>query len=336
MKHHSVSLLQALAVVGGLLAVCYVACQGDTKEKMSKTPKVDKPAIPYAKGMFRHVLHPPGQKAARKKNPRQQWYINDHCFYVAPDGKIHWFGITNPYPGGGNFYGPGTHRHIGHATAAKPFGPWKEHKHAIALPKGTSKCIGASFVVRHGDQYVMLYGYNTGFHIAVSKDLQNWKTLKKPKVKLGLAGTRDPCIIRLDDGTYLLYGAAGQQGGAGVGLASSKNCIDWKVEKPALISDVPGAWGPLESPFVLRRGGWYYLFINHSHHQYEETIVFASRDPRKFDWKKPLCTLFSHAAEIFEFNGKTYISHCGIEDQHWRDTGAPYGLYLAELGWLEQ
>jgi hypothetical protein len=104
------------------------------------------------------------------------------------------------------------------------------------------------------------------------------------------------------------------------------------VEHPVLVSDAPGDWGPLESPFVLVHQGLYYLFVNHSHHQYEETLVFVSHDPRRFEWDRPLCTLFGHACEILAWGGKTYISHCGIEDRHWAQDS---GLYLAELGWLE-
>ena len=70
--------------------------------------------------------------------------------------------------------------------------------------------------------------------------------------------------------------------------------------------------------------------------QYEETLVFHSRDPRRFDWTSPLCTLFAHAAEFFDWRGQTYITHCGIEDRHWSDIGAPYGLYMAALDWAER
>jgi hypothetical protein len=117
---------------------------------------------------------------------------------------------------------------------------------------------------------------------------------------------------------------------AAVPLAESRDMKTWKQLPPALVSNVRGKWGPLESPFVHRHGNAHYLFLNHSHHQYCETLVFRSESPYYFDWKKPVCTLFTHAAEIFEWKGKTYISHCGIEDRHW---GKKTGLYLAELDW---
>ncbi len=47
-------------------------------------------------------------------------------------------------------------------------------------------------------------------------------------------------------------------------------------------------------------------------------------------------TLFAHAAELFDWRGQTYITHCGIEDRHWSDIGAPYGLWLATLDWAER
>jgi len=283
--------------------------------------------IPYVKGMFRHVLDPPGQKSDPQK---RKWYINDHCFFVEPDNTIHWFGITNPYPKRGGYYEPGTHLHIGHASAKHPFGPWKEHKDALSLPADSKGFIGACFVVRHGDEYVMLYNFRGGFSTATSRNLHDWHIAEDvPVVNLGHS-TRDPCVVKQPTGEYLLYCTTGQKGYAIVGLGSSSDMKRWKELPPALLSDVRGGWGPLESPLVHRRGGAYYLFINHSHHQYCETIVFRSENPRRFDWKRPLGTLFAHAAEIFEWKGKTYISHCGIEDRHW---GKKTGLYLAELDW---
>lgn len=287
--------------------------------------------IPCIKGSFKHVLSPPGMAKARETNPDEQWYINDHCIFVDDDNRLHWFGITNPYPENGSFYGPGTHRHIGHAVAEHPFGPWQEQEHAFQLPKETEENIGACFVERFSDGYLMIYGYNRGFNFGKSTDLNTWEKMTDiPVLDLG-PGTRDPCILKHDDGTYSLYGTAVQDGLSAVVRATSKDLLNWQQEKPALLTDIKSPYGAMESPFVHQRNDDYYLFLNHSHRQYQETLVFHSHNPEYFDWTLPLCTIFAHAAEIFVWNNQTYITHCGIEDQHWRDTGEPYGLWLAEL-----
>jgi hypothetical protein len=315
-----------LSTQANLLPVCQADPPTGASDAARQTGKTIE--LPWVKGTFRHVLDPPGQKADPEKRP---WYINDHCFFVDADNTIHWFGITNPFPPQGRgYYGPGTHLHVGHASAKHPFGPWTEHKDAMSLPEGSKGFVGACFVVRHGDEYVMLYNFVNGFTTATSRNLRDWRIAKDvPVVNLG-NGTRDPCVVKQADGNYFLYCTAGYEGRAAVALGQSADMKRWQPLPPALLSDVPGGWGPLESPFVHRRGDAYYLFINHSHRQYQETLVFRSEDPRRFDWGKPLGTLFAHAAEIFEWNGKTYISHCGIEDRHW---GKKTGLYLAELAW---
>ena len=290
--------------------------------------------IPWISGTFRHVLPPPGMAQPRSGTAASQWYINDHCMLVDSSDRIHWFGITNPYPEDGNLYGPGSHRHIGHAVAEHPWGPWTAMEDAFSLPSGTTENIGACFVVPYGSEYRMIYGYNTGFHFGRSDDLNVWHKVPAEVLDLG-PGTRDPCVLQSDAGTFLLYGAASHSGKSAVVLAESRDLARWKPAAPALLSDLEIGWGALESPFVYRRGDDYYLFVNHSHRQYEETLVFHSRDPRRFDWASPLCTLFAHAAEILDWQGRTYITHCGIEDRHWSDIGAPYGLWLAELQWAQ-
>ncbi|MDD5705599.1 MAG: hypothetical protein PHR35_06715 [Kiritimatiellae bacterium] len=292
--------------------------------------------IPYIRGAFRHVLHPPGMRAAQAAGNPAQWYINDHCF-LTHEGKIHWYGIVNPYPNDRHFYAPGTHRHVGHASAADPFGPWTEHPHAFAYPAGTTDSVGACFVVEQKDEFIMLCGANIlgdGLNVATSRDLHAWSWDRSVAPIHPVHGTRDPCVIADPNGGYLLYVTGGESGIGQIYLASGRDPRHWTWEEPALVTDETVGPGCLESPFVHERNGVYYLFVNFSHRQYEETIVFASGNPRHFDWRSPLCTLFTHAAEIFSWKGKDYISHCGIEDQHWRDTGAPYGLWLAELAWL--
>ena len=288
--------------------------------------------IPYVKGRFRRILAPPGYEKCREAGPEALWYVNDHCFFVTDAGVIHWFGISNPYPADDDYYGPGSHRHAGHASAEHPYGPWREHPDALCLPETSESNIGACFVAQDGDQYLMVYGYNTGLSVACSPNLLEWTPVeRRDRILLG-RGTRDPCIVQLGPDRYVLYVAAGHGDCGAVCCASSTNLLDWTQEVPALVSDVPGDWGPLESPFVFERRGLYYLSVNYSHHQYEETLVFASRDPLRFEWEEPLCTIFGHACEVFDWRGTTYISHCGIEDRHWEQDS---GLYLAELGWAQ-
>ncbi|MDD5705627.1 MAG: hypothetical protein PHR35_06855 [Kiritimatiellae bacterium] len=290
--------------------------------------------IPWITGMFRHILHPPGMTTGAQNRSSEQWYINDHCFVVDPSDRLHWFGITNPYPpdGSSRYYAPGSHRHIGHAVAEHPFGPWETREYAFVLPEGTSEGVGAPYVVRSQEEYLIV-GYTARWFASRSQDLESWQAIKDvAPPDLGEAG-RDPCVLRLDDGTCLLYLAGVHNGLSSVLLGTSRDLLHWKREEPALRTPIPSPYGVLESPFVHRRGDDYYLFVNFSHRQYEETLVFHSRDPRRFDWDAPLCTLFGHASELFEWHERTFISHCGIEDRHWADCGAPYGLWLAELGW---
>ena len=154
-----------------LVAACALLCgcgQGNTLEK-EPSGRLSGSQVPVIKGRFKHVLDAPGQTLT--KAPRASWYINDHCFFVEKSGKIHWFGINNPYLKDRNFYGPGTHRYIGHAVADEPFGPWTACEHAMQLaPDDTKRNIGACFVIEKDGAYLMYFCYNYGFGIAKCSD----------------------------------------------------------------------------------------------------------------------------------------------------------------------
>jgi len=79
--------------------------------------------------------------------------------------------------------------------------------------------------------------------------------------------------------------------------------------------------GPTESPFVLRRGKSYYLFVCDG-----GTInVYLSTDPFHWDIKEHVGLIHAHASEIVrDLDGFWYISHAGWEQG---------GLSLARLIW---
>ncbi|MEX0321884.1 MAG: hypothetical protein AB3N63_06970 [Puniceicoccaceae bacterium] len=278
-------------------------------------------------------MDPPGKLFDQKKRP---WYVNDHCFFVDKKNQvIHWYGITNPIPPNGeSMYGPGSSLYMGHATATSPYGPWTEHPHIFAEPEENGH-IGCPFVVPYEDGYLMLYPNNRvdkkRLFVATSKDLFYWEKLEGFG-PVGEGNLRDPCFVRLDDGSYLLYAADwSYEKIPHVRLFKTKDLLNYEALEPALLGPEPVTkLSYIESPFVLRHNGIYFLFANFSHHQYCETVLYTSQDPHKFDWNKPLNTIFTHAPEVFEWHGRYYISHCGLEDQHWTRPG----LYLAELDFI--
>ena len=90
----------------------------------------------------------------------------------------------------------------------------------------------------------------------------------------------------------------------------------------------------IESPAIYHRKGIWYLLFTYAHRRYTETIVVVSDNPDHFDYENNvLTTLFGHAAKIFSYKGKEYISSCGPEDRNYYKYQS---VTLAELGWTDQ
>lgn len=109
----------------------------------------------------------------------------------------------------------------------------------------------------------------------------------------------------------------------------SYDLVNWTKDRYVVFTDAEkGTWGGnTESPVVIRRGDWYYLFIGPGA-SYVTTKVFRSRD--LFSWVESdeVAVLETHAAEIIETeDGKWYISHCGLKRG---------GLYLAPFFWNDE
>lgn len=194
------------------------------------------------------------------------------------------------------------------------------------------------------------YMYYTGVNInvaqaiclAVSDDLYVWtKYGSNPVLKPGdwcpwredhWSDCRDSMVFVDDDGTAYMYYCTSTHTGPAVGVASSVDMYHWRDEGAYSFDICDTA---LESPFVMKRGGKYYLFYTNCNHG---TAYAVSNDPIK-GWRSlgmlipytvpPLCPAnVPSCAEVFEFKGEWYISSC------LREPGCEQYLEIFRLAWM--
>ena len=200
------------------------------------------------------------------------------------------------------------------------------------------------------------YMYYTGVNIhvsqciclATSRDLYTWEKYEgNPVVLPGEWGAwredawsdcRDSMVFLDDDGTaYMYYCTARRTEDGGMktalGISSSRDMIHWQDEGAYSfdICDIT-----LESPFVLKCDGKYYLFYTNCGHG----TSYAVSDNPITGWKSlgmllepkvaPLCPAnVPSCAEVFCYKGAWYIS-CAE-----RQPGCEQYLEIFELEWLE-
>jgi len=114
-----------------------------------------------------------------------------------------------------------------------------------------------------------------------------------------------------------------------VTCVASDDLVHWGKRKVVFTDPNTGTWGgPTESPFVVRRGDSWYLFIGPRDGRkdvYNGTDVFVSTDPFHWRIEDRVGHIASHAAEVVrDLDGKWYVSRCG-----WGEGG----VYLAPLVW---
>lgn len=249
--------------------------------------------------------------------------INDHCFIHGPDGKWHFYGI-----GGGRGFAHGTSMNLkdrAWTSQSYPFpvewNPWKEMH------------LWAPHVVKHDSTYYMYYcaGGKTGaiyrMHLATSRDLRNWTKYTGNPLFIDGFDARDPMILKVGTQWVMYYCAntKAQGGNHVVAYRISNDLLNWSERHIAFIDPRRHkAGGPTESPFVVRRGDTFYLFIG-PREGYVGTDVFASKDPFKWHLEDKVGHIDSHAAEVVrDSDGKWYVSHSGVGEG---------GLFLAPLYW---
>jgi len=284
-------------------------------------------STPFEVGSFARIYDPSAGEA-------EQWYINDHCFALGPDGVWHMFGITHAEP-----LNPMDEKCLAHACSPSlTQTPWRKLPFALTADRERwdEFHLWAPCIVRHEGTYYMYVCVGDEdhrtykIHLAVSEDLHSWtRHAANPMVVDGF-DARDPCVLRVRDRWIMYYTATSRPEGGHhiVAYRLSDDLVHWGERQVAFVDNETGTFGGCtESPFVLRRGASYYLFICNNDRKggYDATDVYSSRDPFHWSLSDKVGTIPAHASEVLHnTDGKWYVSHCGWERG---------GLYLAPLAW---
>ncbi len=267
-----------------------------------------------------------------------KWYINDHCFVRDANGLWHLFGITDREP-----LNPKSNTiNLAHATAEKlTQNQWVKQPYAlIADANAGEQHIWAPHVILHDGTYYMFYCAGSlqsnskyRIHLATSTDLNTWKRHPANPMVVDGYDARDPFVMKIGDEWVMYYTATSTPKGGNhiVVSVKSKDLIHWGERQVVFTDPSIGTFGgPTESPQVIRRGEYYYLFIGPRDEKgcvdsYRNTTIFRSKDPFKWTMEDRVGQLVAHAVEVVrDTDGQWYVSHCG-----WGQGG----VYLAKLYW---
>lgn len=276
-------------------------------------------------GAFTEIYDP-------KRGEPEPWCINDHTFVRGTDGTWHVFGITHVVP---FKFARDPATNLLHATATSlRQSPWHKEPFAVTADwrRHQEWLLWAPHVVRHDGLYYLFVcagnqeGHRYRLHLLTSTNLWQWD--RSPDNPLYIDGfdARDPNILRVGSEWVMYYTAnATPEGGHHiVACLRSPDLRHWTRRAVAFTHERQGTFGgPTESPFVVRRGKVYYLFVCDG-----GTInVYASRDPFHWEMKDHAGAIQAHASEVVrDVDGQWYISHAGWERG---------GLYLAPLLWRD-
>ena len=248
---------------------------------------------------------------------KEPWCINDHTLVQGPDNTWHLFGITHPKPFD-FFKDPGLR--LAHATAKSLLqSSWQAQPPAVTADwkKYKEYLLWAPHVIRHEKTFYMFVcvgdkdSHRYRIHLLTSPDLKEWtRHPDNPMVVDGFDG-RDPMVMPLNDHWVMYYTATTTpEGGNHIVVAvTSHDLVHWKDRTVVFVHPQAGTFGgPTESPFVVRRGDHYYLFLCDN----DWTNVYLSEDPFHWEFERKVGRIHSHASEIVrDGEGRWHISHAG-------------------------
>lgn len=286
---------------------------------------------------------------------------NDHCLFQTEDDKWHLWACVRDTKAG---------RILVHWIADSiTQSPWKltGNIHRANRKAGESmvnwhqqEFIQSPYVVKFENTYYMFYGgYDSGLNadgdtidpakyyneaekqicLMTSDNGYQWKRHKNAeglsRVVLGPGAARDPCIVQFGDTWYMYYcGHHNRNRNCGAIYVRTSNDLinwsDWQIAHYDKNSEGK-KWLP-ESPAVVYRKGYYYLFRTHG--EKSGCYVYRSKDPMNFGQGDVSSYFVTHipqliACEIVKTpKGDEYVST--ISD------GEKYGILLAKLKWVNE
>ncbi len=318
---------------------------------MSTNPVCETPHGDVQLGTFEEVLVDPGR------------YYNDHCLIRAGD-TWHFFGIVGN-TGPGVPIDPANEISIAHAMSPD-LRDWEIHPdilHATGIwPE--EDMVFAPNVIEHDETFYMLYAATDARRIqrlclATSTDLFEWEkydgnpvivpsiywsewpgfAVHEPDPHRSFGGCRDAHILKLDDGSFAAYWVSRLredkfgEGMVGVAASVSHDLVHWQEFGPiyARHEFVQPLTLEVESPCVVRKDGRYWLFFKHAWW----TWYIAADTPFDFWGKEAKRLGYAHAAEVFEWQGEWWISHCNSDPHDYErcNTAIGRGFFLGKLDW---
>ncbi len=259
-------------------------------------------------------------------------YINDHCIYRDLSGNWRIMGITAKGTGD---YDDEKAFAVGYGLSFPPHNPFIEDEPVADF----DQIAWAPDVIKVGEDYHLFWSPHQLHHM-ISEDGVQWHAhqvvIKKPFHKF----FRDAMIFQVASDQWLLYATARGSWFSRIDIYQSFDLQHWQYIRPALRcglgSEKNFVTGSLESPFVFKRNGIYYLSTTYNNESfflsavclqtkkflnrkdYNNTLLFYSQNPYDFGvyrgkhrTDRLLTRLEAHAPVYVVRNGKWFITTCG-------------------------
>ncbi|MFB6660057.1 family 43 glycosylhydrolase [[Kitasatospora] papulosa] len=279
-------------------------------------------------GPFTHVYDPSDSSGPR--------YLNDHTLIKARD-RWHLFAIVGDSAPPGGSPDSAAENSFAHASAPAPHGPWTGHPDALTVDPSYfgEEHLWAPHVVEADGRFWMFYAAGgasgAAINVATSTDLFTWTREPSGPLFRGLVA-RDPMVLRTG-GEWVMYYTelSGPGGHHVVACRRSADLRHWGDPRVVFTdASTEAKVSVTESPYVVERDGWYYLFIG-PRNGYEGTDVLASRDPFRFGLDGSVGHVPGHAVEVVRDGETWYASAAGwfrnglyTAPLFWRDTPTPW------------